>query len=235
MMRLTRSCPRTVSVARACPTRRVLRRESAFSSILLKMREFDFSCESAWLHPRTNVPGHTLGEAIAARLFLWMGALDTNSLAQSLSEHLDNPDFIKGWEVDKRWCVGAKRQVLRKAARDAKVLSRKGGPKWLKAIDALRVELAAAGEADFGDGMLAEALATCSEATSMGHETAGCNTAVRMAEAHLQRKFSQSAEPRDYQNATALAEAVRSQAAAWAAAVAAEQRARSACACPCHS
>eukprot|EP00966_Prymnesium_polylepis_P053664 1240575-Prymnesium_polylepis.1 len=86
--------------------------------------------------------------------------MDSSSmLISALTRHLANPEFIKGWEVDKRTCNGAKRQALRKAAREAKALSSRSrsGQPYLKAIEKLRVELEAASEADF-DGLLGEAL-----------------------------------------------------------------------------
>ena len=78
-------------------------------------------------------------------------------LVASLEAHLNCADYIKGWEIDKRTCVGANRASLRKAARDAKAISSRGGPRWMSAIDKLRAELAKAQEADF-DGLLSEAL-----------------------------------------------------------------------------
>ena len=102
-------------------------------------------------------------------------AMETDAkakLARSLEKHLQSPEYIKGWEVDKRRCVGAKRQSLRKAARDAKRELRGEGKNWLKAIRNLQMELAAAGEADF-DGLLSKALAACDAATPSGGEEIG--------------------------------------------------------------
>ena len=146
-------------------------------------------------------------------------------LARSLEKHLQSPEYIKGWEVDKRRCVGAKRQSLRKAARDAKRELRGEGKNWLKAILNLQMELAAAGEADF-DGLLSEALAACDAATPSGGEEIGA-CALKLAQEHLKRPPKVNGA-RDYEQATKLADSVRSASAAWVESQAAMKKARAA-------
>jgi len=155
-------------------------------------------------------------------------AMETDAkakLARSLEKHLQSPEYIKGWEVDKRRCVGAKRQSLRKAARDAKRELRGEGKNWLKAILNLQMELAAAGEADF-DGLLSEALAACDAATPSGGEEIGA-CALKLAQEHLKRPPKVNGA-RDYEQATKLADSVRSASAAWVESQAAMKKARAA-------
>ena len=85
-------------------------------------------------------------EPLRSRLKQHLDNPDDEPLLSRLKQHLDNPNLIKGWEVDKRKAVGAKRQALRKAARDAKGASRFGdvNESWKQAMEALMVELSAA-------------------------------------------------------------------------------------------
>ena len=144
-------------------------------------------------------------------------------LKKALADHLSNPSFIRGWEVDKRTCIGAMRQSLRKAARDAKsfrTTSGRKGQRWLKAIDRLQRALAAAGEADF-DGLLKEALDAL-EACASGIDTE--RGVCLAAEAHIKRGDLHKGK-REYADAEALASAVRTAHSAYAE-VAAEARAK---------
>ena len=68
-------------------------------------------------------------------------------LRERLSAHITSTAYIKGWEVDKRKCVGAKRASLRRAARQAKEFSTGGwNTQRQRAVEKLMTELAAAGE-----------------------------------------------------------------------------------------
>lgn len=168
-------------------------------------------------------------------------AVDT--LIRSLQDHLANPDFIKGWEVDKRTCVGPKRAPLRRAAREAKTLSgreysTRTGPKgadWIRSIDKLRQALAAAGEADF-DGLLSEALDACT-AQAKTHEgevpdaaeaapAPMVTDAVAAAEAHLLRGTWRKPLKREYAAAQELAAEVRTAASEYAEAAALVEKKR---------
>ena len=161
--------------------------------------------------------------------------LNAMELVERLREHLSRPEYIKGWEVDKRTCVGPQRQALRKAARHAKGATQFGdvGERWVAAFEALRVELAKAGEADF-DGLLSEAFATLQsyanlpdhkreEAPAPSPDTC-VDTVVAAAARHLERRPLRT-DKRDYGVATQLADLARSAGAAYGDAIAAAQKA----------
>jgi hypothetical protein len=94
-------------------------------------------------------------------------------LRERLSAHITSTAYIKGWEVDKRKCVGAKRASLRRAARQAKTFSTGSwNTQRQRAVEKLMTELAAAGEADF-DGMLSEALEMLSSLADREPDGAG--------------------------------------------------------------
>lgn len=158
-------------------------------------------------------------------------AADDEPLLSRLKQHLDNPNLIKGWEVDKRKAVGAKRQALRKAARDAKGASRFGdvNESWKQAMEALMVELSAAGEADF-DGLLSEAVRTLEgssvAATEIDNNALAeidSNAVAGAAAKHLQRGDLRKGK-RDYAKAKDLAELVRAASAEHARATAMAQQ-----------
>ena len=142
------------------------------------------------------------------------------SLSQRLRNHLGDSTLLKGWEVDKRTCVGAKRASLRKAAREAKRLATVGPfEKRQRAVEVLLTELAKAGEADF-DGLLSEALAAfAAPAVAPATASAKVDTVIQAAEKHLQRGDVKK-EKRDYSTAEGLAEKTRAAARDYVAAMA---------------
>jgi len=90
-----------------------------------------------------------------------------DALQEVLAQHMSNDDLIKGWEANRRICIGRDRGPLRKASRDVNAIregvlagkvSEAGKRKYLTCIETLHIELAKAQEQDF-DGMLGEALA----------------------------------------------------------------------------
>lgn len=132
---------------------------------------------------------------------------EAEALAETIRTHLENAKFIKGWEVDKRTCVGAKRQNLRKAARVAKarLTERSGG--WEVSVSTLQRELAVAGEADF-DGVLSEALEALHKTIGNTNKAESIADIVRATERHMKRGDLAKGK-REYAEAEACAKHVR--------------------------
>ena len=143
-----------------------------------------------------------------------------SDLAAKLRDHLESDALLKGWEVDKRTVVGAKRQGLRKAAREAKRLAvNDWNAKRQQAIESLLSELATAGEADF-DGLLAEALEALATQPVPEKDDTKHAAVIRAAEDHLLRGDRAKKSKRDYAKAAKMAEGTRAAAREYAAAMA---------------
>jgi hypothetical protein len=150
-------------------------------------------------------------------------------LAARLSAHLSTPEYLKGWEVEKRTCIGAARGKLRASAREVKGLFRQAGPRsrtWTSAVERLLHCLAGAGECDF-DGLLAEALEALTSSTTQ-NDAACSPQSLAVVEKHLKADLKAGRRTRDYTAAEVAAEDVRTARAAWSASLEDAMRKRAA-------
>jgi hypothetical protein len=140
---------------------------------------------------------------------------DLQSFVEALRVHCENETLIKGWEADRRICVGRDRAALRAAAKSVRQKSFKIGHNALNstcttsgtkalsqfewayavAIQQLHEELAKAQESDF-DCMLKDGLEWLGERLGLKEETSKYVTATvydRIGEKLLQKLNAQRA------------------------------------------